>query len=63
MENYARDADFPLYLSYIEDDLNKVGGTGVRHPEAIYYATSDKQPIGSISLDKLNFLTTKQEEK
>lgn len=63
LENYARDADFPLYLSYIEDDLNKVGGTGVRHPEAIYYATSDKQPIGSISLDKLNFLTTKQEEK
>jgi CRISPR-associated endonuclease/helicase Cas3 len=63
LENYARDADFPLYLSYIEDDLNKVGGTGVRHPEAIYYATSDKQPIGSISLDKLKFLTTKQEEK
>lgn len=63
LENYARDADFPLYLSYIEDDLNKVGGTGVRHPEAIYYATTDKQPIGSISLDKLNFLITKQEEK
>ena len=63
LENYARDADYPLYLSYIEDDLNKVGGTGVRHPEAIYYATSDQQPIGSISLDKLNFLTTKQEGK
>ena len=63
LENYARDADFPLYLSYIEDDLNKVGGTGVRHPEAIYYAITDKQPIGSISLDKLNFLTTEQEEK
>lgn len=63
LENYARDADYPLYLSYIEDDLNKVGGTGVRHPEAIYYATSDKQPIGSISLDKLNFLTTQQEGK
>lgn len=63
LENYARDADYPLYLSYIEDDLNKIGGTGVRYPEAIYYATSDKQPIGSISLDKLNFLTTKQEGK
>jgi CRISPR-associated endonuclease/helicase Cas3 len=63
LENYARDADFPLYLSYIEDDLNKVGGTGVRHPEAIYYAITDKQPIGSISLDKLKFLTTTQEEK
>ena len=57
LENYARDADYPLYLSYIEDDLNKVGGTGVRHPDAIYYAVCDQQPIGSISLDKLNFLS------
>jgi CRISPR-associated endonuclease/helicase Cas3 len=63
LENYARDADFPLYLSYIEDDLNKVGGTGVRHPEAIYYAVCDQQPIGSISLDKLNILTTMPEGK
>ncbi|RZG83091.1 CRISPR-associated endonuclease Cas3'' [Acinetobacter sp. WCHAc060033] len=63
LENYARDADYPLYLSYIEDDLNKVGGTGVRHPEAIYYAVTDQQPIGSISLDKLKFLTTTQEGK
>ncbi|MCY6412653.1 CRISPR-associated endonuclease Cas3'' [Acinetobacter sp. VNH17] len=63
LESYARDADFPLYLSYIEDDLNKVGGTGVRHSEAIYYAITDQQPIGSISLDKLKFLTTTHEEK
>ena len=63
LENYARDADYPLYLSYIEDDLNKVGGTGVRHSEAIYYAITDQQPIGSISLDKLKFLTTTQEGK
>lgn len=63
LENYARDADFPLYLSYIEDDLNKVGGTGVRHPEAIYYAVCDQQPIGSITLDKLNLLTTTPEGK
>ncbi|MCU4581340.1 CRISPR-associated endonuclease Cas3'' [Acinetobacter gyllenbergii] len=63
LENYARDADFPLYLSYIEDDLNKVGGNSVRHPEAIYYAITDKQPIGSIALDKLKFLTTTQEGK
>lgn len=61
LENYARDSDFPLYLSYIEDDLNKVGGTGVRHPDAIYYAVCDQQPIGSISLDKLNILTTTPE--
>lgn len=63
LKNYARDADYPLYLSYIEDDLNKVGGTGVRHPEAIYYAVCDQQPIGSISLDKLNILTTMPEGK
>ncbi|WP_347455017.1 CRISPR-associated endonuclease Cas3'' (plasmid) [Acinetobacter thermotolerans] len=63
LENYARDADFPLYLSYIEDDLNKVGGTGVRHPEAIYYAVCDQQPIGSITLDRLNILTTTPEGK
>ena len=63
LENYARDADFPLYLSYIEDDLNKVGGTGVRHPEAIYYAVCDQQPIGSITLDKLHILTTSPEGK
>lgn len=58
LENYARDADYPLYLSYIEDDLNKVGGTGIRNSQAIYYAICDTQPIGSISLETLNFLTT-----
>lgn len=58
LENYARDAEYPLYLSYIEDDLNKVGGTGVRHTEAIYYAVCDKQPIGAISLNKIQVLTT-----
>ncbi|RKS87684.1 CRISPR-associated endonuclease/helicase Cas3 [Orbus hercynius] len=56
LESYARDADYPLYLSYTEDDLNKVGGTGNRCDEAIYYAVCDRQPIGSISLDKLHFL-------
>lgn len=58
LENYARDAEYPLYLSYIEDDLNKVGGTGIRHTEAIYYAVCDKQPIGAISLNKIQVLTT-----
>lgn len=60
LENAARDADYPLYLSYIEDDLNKIGGTSCRYSDAIYYAVSSKQPIGSISLDKLNFLTQKE---
>ncbi|HGJ5866879.1 CRISPR-associated helicase Cas3' [Arsenophonus nasoniae] len=63
LENYSRDAEYPLYLSYIEDDLNKVGDTSVRHPEAIYYATCDKQPIGTISLQKLQILTINKEGK
>lgn len=63
LENYARDPEYPLYLSYIEDDLNKVGGIGVRHIEAIYYAVCTRQPIGAMSLDKLNFLTTTKEGK
>lgn len=63
LENYSRDAEYPLYLSYIEDNLNKVGGTDVRHQEAIYYATSDKQPIGMISLQKLQILTINEEGK
>lgn len=59
LENYARDADYPLYLSYIEDDLNKVGGTGVRNSQAIYYGVCDRQPIGSISIETIQFLITK----
>lgn len=65
LESYARDAEYPLFLSYIEDDLNKVGGTGIRHNEAIYYAICEKQPIGAISIRVINQLnnTTTEEEK
>ena len=62
LESYARDADYPLYLSYIEDDLNKVGGTGIRHKEAIYYAICDQQPIGAISIQYINELNNSNEE-
>lgn len=62
LETYARDADYPLYLSYIEDDLNKVGGTGIRQDHAIYYAVCDKQPIGAISIRLINELNNSKEE-
>ena len=62
LESYARDAEYPLFLSYIEDDLNKVGGTAIRHDEAIYYAICDKQPIGAISIRVINELNNSKEE-
>ncbi len=53
LENHARDANYPIYLSYTEDDLNRVGGTDVRYPHAMYYAMCEKQPIGILSIDDL----------
>lgn len=53
LENYSRNEEYPLYLSYTEDDLNKVGGAERRHKDAIYYGITDKQPVGTISLHTL----------
>ncbi len=63
LENYSRDADFPLYLSYTEDDLNKIEGSSTRHSEAIYYAFCDKQPVGAIALKTISTLTPNQTEE
>jgi CRISPR-associated endonuclease/helicase Cas3 len=58
IKNYARKAEYPIYLSYIEDDLNQVGGVDVRHSQAIYYAICKKQPIGSIAYEKIQLLNS-----
>ena len=50
--NEARSSDNPIYLSYTPDDLEKVNE--LPHSHAIYYAIGVKQPIGAISINKLN---------
>lgn len=55
LENYARDADFPLYLSYTPEHLDLINEPA--NPNAVYYAVCEKQTIGSLSHQNLLTLT------
>lgn len=57
LEGMACDADYPLYLSYIQDDLDKINET--RHDHAIYYVICDQQIVGTMALDKLQLFNNK----
>lgn len=51
LEQEAVDPDHPIYLSYTPQDLALCHDTP--HSHAIYYAISDRQPIGAMSIYKL----------
>ena len=51
LKNEARDPSTPIYLSYTLEDLSKVNAQP--HEHAQYYAMGLKQPIGILSLERL----------
>jgi CRISPR-associated endonuclease/helicase Cas3 len=47
----ARDPEFPIYVSYTPEDLEKVRSSG--HPFAVYYVQTERQVIGAMGINKL----------
>lgn len=59
LKNEAIDPEYPIYVSYTQQDLDLCNDTP--HSHAIYYAVSNKQPIGAISINKLNNQSVNEE--
>jgi CRISPR-associated endonuclease/helicase Cas3 len=50
----SRMPDSPIYVSYTQEDLNRLGSNDQKpNSYAIYYAIGKNQPIGAISIEKL----------
>ena len=52
LKNQAVEPGHPVYLSYTEEDLALTDDKA--HSYAIYYVTGEEQPVGSLSINKLN---------
>lgn len=59
LEKEAIDPEHPIYVSYTPQDLDLCNDQP--HSHAIYYAVSTTQPIGAMSIDKLNQPTINEE--
>lgn len=59
LKNEAIEPESPIYVSYTQQDLDLCNDTP--HSHAIYYAVSNKQPIGAISINKLNNQSVNEE--
>jgi CRISPR-associated endonuclease/helicase Cas3 len=53
LESYARDPEYPIFLSYTPSELDQKLGEHTVHAEAVYYGVCEKQPIGAISIKHL----------
>lgn len=58
----ARSPEYPIYLSYTPDDLEPIGGERERHQYAMYYVMTDKQPVGTMPINKLTNPSSVDEE-